>query len=73
MANFGNHIWSQIYHLKKKTFIYPLRDIVSLQKSFTSKGGIVVVLIAATALMAMTQGQWTELGIVFVNLSDKSS
>ena len=73
MANFGKHIWSQIYHLKKKTFIYPLRDIVSLQKSFTSKGGIVVVLIAATALMAMTQGQWTELGIVFVNLSNKSS
>ena len=73
MANFGNHIWSQIYHLKKKTFIYPLRDIVSLQKSFTSKGGIVVVLIAATAPMAMTQGQWTEFGTVFVNLYRKSS
>tara|TARA_B100001057_G_scaffold360342_1_gene362658 strand:- start:344 stop:565 length:222 start_codon:yes stop_codon:yes gene_type:complete len=73
MANFGKQIWSQIYHVKKKTFMYPLRDIGSLQKSFTSKGGIVVVLIAATALMAMTQGQWTELGIVFVNLSNKSS
>ena len=73
MANFGKQIWSQIYHLKKKTFICPLRDIVSLQKSFTSKGDIVVVLIAATAPMAMTQGQWTEFGIVFVNLYKKSS
>ena len=73
MANFGKQIWSQIYQVRKKTFMYPLRDIGSLQKSFTSKGGIVVVLIAATALMAMTQGQWTELGIVFVNLSNKSS
>ena len=73
MANFGKQIWSQIYHLKKKTFIYPLRDIVSLQKSFTSKGGIVVDLIAATAPMTMTQGQWTDFGIVFVNLYKKSS
>ena len=73
MANFKKHIWSQIYHLKKKTFIFPLRGIVSLQKSFTSKGGIVVVLIADTAPMAMTQGQWSEFGIVFVNLFEKLS
>ena len=73
MANFGKQIWSQIYHLKKKTFICPLRDIVSLQKSFTSKGGIVVVPIAATAHMTMTRGLRTEFGIVFVNLYKKLS
>ena len=68
MATFGKRIWSQIYPLKKETFIYPLRDIVSLQKSTTSKGGIVVGLIAATAPMILTQGQWGNFGIVFVNL-----
>jgi len=73
MANFEKLIWSQIYHLKKKTFIYLLRDIMSLQKSITSKEGIVVDLIAATAPMTMTQGQWTDFGIVFVYLYKKSS
>ena len=73
MANFGIQIWSQVYHLKKKTFIYRLRDIVYLQKSITSKEGIVVDLIAATAPMTMTQGQGTDFGIVFVYLYKKLS
>lgn len=68
MATFGKRIWSQIYPLKKKTFIYPPRDIVSLQKSTTSKGGIVVGLIAATAPMILTQGQRGNFGIIFVQL-----
>ena len=53
MATFVGHIWKVIYHLKKKIFIYLPRDIGSLQKSTTEKGGIVVSLIADTAPMVL--------------------
>jgi len=53
MATFDGHIWNVIYHLKKKIFIYLPRDIESLQKSTTEKGGIVVSLIADTAHMVL--------------------
>lgn len=53
MATFDGHIWNVIYHLKKKIFIYLPRDIVSLLKSTTKKGGIVVSLIADTAPMVL--------------------
>lgn len=53
MATFDGHIWNVIYHLKKKIFIYLPRDIESLQKSTTEKGGIVVNLIADTAHMVL--------------------
>ena len=66
MATFGKRIWGQIYPLKKKTFIYPPRDIVSLQKSTTSKGVIVVGLIVDTAPMVLTPKQEFNFGIVFV-------
>ena len=53
MATFDGHIWNVIYRLKKKIFIYLPRDIESLQKSTTEKGGIVVSLIADTAPMVL--------------------
>jgi hypothetical protein len=53
MATFDGHIWNVIYHLKKKIFIYLPRDIESLLKSTTKKGGIVVSLIADTAPMVL--------------------
>ena len=53
MATFDMHIWNVIYRLKKKIFIYLPRDIESLQKSTTEKGGIVVSLIADTAHMVL--------------------
>ena len=53
MATFDGYIWNVIYHLKKKIFIYLPRDIESLQKSTTEKGGIVVSLIADTAHMVL--------------------
>ena len=66
MANFEKQIWSLIYQLKKKTFIYPPKDIESLQKSTTSKEGIVAGLIAVIALMVMTPRLVNNFGIVFV-------
>ena len=53
MATFDGHIWNVIYHLKEKIFIYLPRDIESLLKSTTEKGGIVVSLIADTAPMVL--------------------
>ena len=66
MATFEKQIWSLIYQLKKKTFIYPPKDIESLQKSTTSKEGIVAGLIAVIALMVMTPRLVNNFGIVFV-------
>jgi hypothetical protein len=66
MATFEKQIWSLIYQLKKKTFIYPPKDIESLQKSTTSKEGIVAGLIAVIALMVMTPRLDNDFGIVFV-------
>lgn len=66
MATFEKQIWSLIYQLKKKTFIYPPKDIESLQKSTTSKEGIVAGLIAVIALMVMTPRLDNNFGIVFV-------
>ena len=66
MATFEKQIWSLIYHLKRKTFIYPPKDIESLQKSTTSKEGIVAGLIAVIALMVMTPRLDNNFGIVFV-------
>ena len=73
MATFEKQIWSLIYHLKKKTFIYPPKDIESLQKSTTSKEGIVAGLIAVTALIVMTPALDNNFGIVFVSIDKKSS
>ena len=66
MVTFEKQKWSLIYHLKKKTFIYPPKDIESLQKSTTSKEDIVAGLIAVTVLMVMTPGLDNNFGIVFV-------
>ena len=66
MATFEKQIWSLIYHLKKKTFIYPPKDIESLQKSTTSKEGIVVAAIVAIAPMVLIPKQEFNFGTVFV-------
>ncbi len=66
MATFEKQIWSLIYPLKKKTFIYPPKDIESLQKSTTSKEGIVAGLIAVIVLMVLTPRLDNNFGIVFV-------
>ena len=47
-------------------FIYPPKDIESLQKSTTSKEGIVAGIIAVTALTVMTPVLDNNFGIVFV-------
>lgn len=66
MANFGYLLWSRIYLLKKKTFIYPPRDTVSLRKSTTSKEVTVAVPIAAIAPTILIQEGPFNFGTVFV-------
>ncbi len=54
MVTFEKQIWSLNYQMKKKTFIYPLRDIESLQKSTISKEDIVASLIVVIAHLVLT-------------------
>ena len=39
MATFGKRIWSQIYPLKKKTFIYPLEGYRVFTEKYHLKRG----------------------------------
>ena len=66
MATFDRWIWNQTYRLKKKIFIFPQRGSESLQKSTTSKEGIVVGAIVAIAPMVLIPKQEFNFGTVFV-------
>ena len=66
MATFEGWIWSPTYRLKKKIFIFPQRGSESLQKSTTSKEGIVVGAIVAIAPMVLILKQEFNFGTVFV-------